>query len=155
MRPRSSTVSPAAAASGDTRVPLVHRTTSAATVSPSARSIASGSTFTTSTPVRTSTPRRWSADRRYALAFGFMAAPGSPRPSSTTFSSGCRSAISAADSTPVSPLPATTTVPLPSPASRSASTSASWALFKVCACSSTPGTAAVSVTLPNPYTSVS
>ncbi|MGW7596235.1 hypothetical protein, partial [Streptomyces rubiginosohelvolus] len=34
-----------------------------------------------------------------------MAAPGSVRPRSTTFNSGCRSATSAADSIPVSPLP--------------------------------------------------
>ena len=110
-------------------------------LSPPASSTEPGSTFTTSTPLRTWTPRRSSAARRYALAFGFMVAPGSCRPSSTTFSSGCRSAISAADSTPVSPLPPTTTVPLPSRASRSASNSASWALLRVYAWSSTPGTA--------------
>jgi hypothetical protein len=155
MRPCSSTASPAAAASGDTRVPLVHRTASAAMLSPPASSTASGSTFRTSTPGHTRTPSRSSAARRFALAPGFMAAPGSCLPSSTTFNSGRRSAISAADSTPVSPLPATTTVPLPSRASRSASSWASWALLRVYAWSSAPGTAKVSATLPNPYTNVS
>ncbi len=84
-----------------------------------------------------------------------MAAPGSPRPSRTTFSSGYRSAISAADSMPVSPLPTTTTVPPPTRASRSASNSASWALFRVYAWSSLPGTAEVSAVPPSPYTRVS
>lgn len=124
-------------------------------LSPPASSTESGSTFTTSHPLRTRTPRRSSADRTYAPAFGFISAPGSSRPSSTTSSSGCRSAISAADSTPVSPLPPTTTVPLPSPASRWATASASCGPFRVYAYSSTPGTAEVSATLPSPYTSVS
>ncbi|AKA09213.1 hypothetical protein SAZ_40565 [Streptomyces noursei ZPM] len=48
---------------------------------------------------------RPSAAPAYASARGFMAAPGSRLPGSTTFNSGCRSAISAADWMPVSPLP--------------------------------------------------
>ncbi|MFE5110611.1 DoxX family protein [Streptomyces sp. NPDC056663] len=55
------TLSPAAAASGETRVPLVHRTTSAGILCPSASSTVPASTFTASDPLRSRTPRRSSA----------------------------------------------------------------------------------------------